>query len=107
VEPGEDLEAAVLRELREETALEAKVVCALGTVTVTLPSESASFLIHEYLVVPADGKTPQAGDDAAEVRWVERREFDALCVTGDAIRVLNQGTDEALARGLLSSESLR
>jgi 8-oxo-dGTP diphosphatase len=107
VEPGEDLEAAVLRELREETALEAKVVCPLGTVTLTMPGESTSFLIHEYLVVPVDGKAPQAGDDAVDVRWVERREFDALCVTGDAIRVLELGTDEALARGLLSRESLR
>lgn len=52
VEAGETLEAAVVREVREETGVEARVVCALGVVEVA--AEGFSYAIHEHLLVAVD-----------------------------------------------------
>jgi ADP-ribose pyrophosphatase YjhB (NUDIX family) len=98
VEEGESLQQAVVRELREETALEGRVECALGAVTVE--RDGFRYVIHEHLVVP-DGPGPfvlRAGDDAAEVRWACRNELDALGVLPDAIAVIDQGMAEAASR---------
>ncbi len=100
VEPGESLEAAVIRELREETALDTRVVAALGVVTIA--RERFVYAIHEYLVVAPAGTTPSAGDDAAEVRWVARDEVEALGIQPDAVAVVDRGIAEARARGLVA-----
>jgi 8-oxo-dGTP diphosphatase len=94
VEDGEAPETAVLRELLEETALEARVVAALGVVTIE--RDGVRYDIHEYLVVPLPGTTAtlRAGDDAADARWCSRDELDALGVRADAVAVV----DQALAR---------
>jgi ADP-ribose pyrophosphatase YjhB (NUDIX family) len=100
VEQDEAFEAAIVREIREETALAARVVCALGRVTIT--SEGSAYAIHEYLLVPLSAAAaPRPGDDAADVRWVERAELDWLGVFPDAIGVIDGGLAEARARGLL------
>jgi ADP-ribose pyrophosphatase YjhB (NUDIX family) len=100
VEPGESLEAAVVREVREETALETRVICALGVVDVA--REGYAYAIHEHLLAPLDPTAPAvAGDDAAEVRWVARGELAAFGVRADAVAVIEQGLAEAIARALL------
>jgi 8-oxo-dGTP diphosphatase len=100
VELGESLEQAVLREVREETSLPARVVCGLGVVAVA--REGYCYAIHEHLLAPvAVDFPPRAGDDAADVRWVERRELPDLQVEGDAIAVIDRGLAEARARGLV------
>jgi 8-oxo-dGTP diphosphatase len=95
VEPGESTEAAIVREVREETALETQVLCSLGSVRIT--REGLSFHIYEYLVVPVDDRPPRAGDDAAEVRWAFRSELAALGVHPDAIAVIDRGLAEVRA----------
>ena len=92
VEPGETPEAAVVREVREETAIEARVVGALGVVGIE--RGPVRYAIHEFLLAPADDAAPRAGDDAAEARWVARSEIEGLGVRADAIAVI----DQALAR---------
>jgi 8-oxo-dGTP diphosphatase len=95
VEPGESTEAAIVREVREETALETRVLCSLGSVRIT--REGLSFHIHEYLVAPVDDRLPRAGDDAADVRWASRSELAALGVHPDAVAVIDRGLTEVRA----------
>ncbi len=91
VEPGESPEEAVVREVREETALDVRIVAPLGVVVIA--RGGLRYAIHEYLAVPRDAAAPLAGDDAADARWAARRELDGLGVRADAIAVV----DEALA----------
>jgi 8-oxo-dGTP diphosphatase len=98
VEDGESFEAAVVREVREETALRTRVVCALGVVPIV--REGFTYAIHEYLLVPLDGDAqPVAGDDAAEARWVARAELDGLRVHPEVVEVIGWGFGEACRRG--------
>jgi 8-oxo-dGTP diphosphatase len=97
IEPGETLEAAVMREVREETGVDARVVCALGVVAVE--REGFSYAIHEHLLVPIDGAArPQAADDAAEARWVARGELASLHVRPEVVDVIDKGLLEARSR---------
>jgi 8-oxo-dGTP diphosphatase len=93
VEEGETLEEAVVRELREETGLETRVLCRLGVVGIEL--EGVSYSIHEHLMLPLDDESPRAGDDAAEVRWATCAELAALGVRPEAIEVIERGLVEA------------
>jgi ADP-ribose pyrophosphatase YjhB (NUDIX family) len=100
LEPGEALDAAVVREVEEETAIAVRVECELCCVTIA--REGYAFLLHEYLAVPLGSPEgpPRAGDDASDARWVDRHELALLGVREDAVAVIDQGLSEATARGL-------
>jgi len=103
LEHGETVEAAIVREVREETAVHATVVCGLGVVTVE--REGYAYAIHEHLLAPvAVRPAPSAGDDATEARWVDRGELAALGLRADAIAVIDAGLVEARARGWISED---
>ncbi|MGH3436163.1 MAG: NUDIX hydrolase [Sciscionella sp.] len=68
VEPGETDEQAVARELMEETGLLVRVGALCGSITV------APYEIYDYLCTMVGGE-PHAGDDAAEVSWVDAASF--------------------------------
>jgi ADP-ribose pyrophosphatase YjhB (NUDIX family) len=99
IEPGESLEDAVLREVREETSLRARVVCQLGVVPVS--GEGFAYEIHEHLLTPLGDPTPRAGDDADDARWVLRRDLAAFAVRDDAVAVIDRALAEARARSLI------
>jgi ADP-ribose pyrophosphatase YjhB (NUDIX family) len=75
VRPGEADEAAVRREIAEETALSVTVGRLCGVVE--RPAPSGVFVIHDFLCAVIGG-TATAGSDAADVRWVDPVEFAAL-----------------------------
>ncbi len=101
VEPGESLEAAIAREVLEETAVRARVVCGLCVVPVA--REGYAYAIHEHLLVPLEAASePRAGDDAADARWVDSAEAAALGLRADALAVVASGLTEARRRGLLA-----
>ena len=71
VEAGETDRDALIREVREETALRVSVGERCGSVV------RGPFVIHDYRCAVRSGE-PVAGDDAAAVRWVDGAEFAAL-----------------------------
>ena len=101
VEAGESLDAAIAREVLEETAVRARVVCALCVVPVE--REGYAYSIHEHLLVPLDpAAEPHAGDDAADARWVDPGQAAAMGLRPDARAVVTSGLAEARRRGLLA-----
>lgn len=68
VEPGEADEAAVVRELAEETGLAGTVVREVGTITRDAPS-GGTYVIRDFLMQVASGASPVAGDDASDAAW--------------------------------------
>ena len=74
VERGETLADAVVRELREETGLDGRCGELVGWVERI--GADHHFVILDFRV-RVDAGTPVAGDDAAEVRWVPRRDPSA------------------------------
>jgi 8-oxo-dGTP diphosphatase len=103
LEPGETTEAAVVREVHEETAVQARVVCALGVVSVE--REGFAFAIHEHLLAPLDADpVPRAGDDASEARWVYRDDAVGLGMRADALAVIDAALAEARARKWITGD---
>jgi ADP-ribose pyrophosphatase YjhB (NUDIX family) len=85
VEPGEDDDTAVRREVAEETELSVTVTGLCGVVE--RPAPSGVFVIHDYFCTPVAG-TARAGSDAAGVRWVDAAGFAALHEAGQLVDLL-------------------
>jgi 8-oxo-dGTP diphosphatase len=68
VEPGESAEAAVVRELAEETGLRGALVREVGTVQRPALG-GGTYVIRDFLMHVADGEVLRAGDDALDAGW--------------------------------------
>lgn len=73
VEKGEDLEQTAVREVREETGLQAKVLRKLGEITYEFyskPDRSRVLkTVHMFLLGCLGGDTAEHDDEVEEVRW--------------------------------------
>jgi mutator protein MutT len=88
VERDETLEAAIVREVREETQLTVRVSAPLGVVRVS--REGFRYDIHEFYCT-VDGSTEAiAGDDAAEVTWADSEDLAKLRVSSKAVKVIGR-----------------
>jgi 8-oxo-dGTP diphosphatase len=72
-EPGETLEASLLRELHEELAVDAAVGEKLVTISHTYPGRRVT--LHFFSVVLTSEPVPQLGQ---EMQWIPRAELATL-----------------------------
>jgi ADP-ribose pyrophosphatase YjhB (NUDIX family) len=90
VEPRESPQAAVQREVLEETGLQVDVGEVAGEVVRAAPSPSDRYLITDFFarVTPGTTTHPVPDDDADDVRWVDGAEFLELELTPELAETL-------------------
>lgn len=84
IEPGETALDAIHRELREETAISARIVEIAGIKDVIHRNDSGVLLFHRVVIVFCGewlSGSPEAGDDAAAVGWYEPEALAQLATT--------------------------
>jgi len=83
VEKGEDLEQTAVREVREETGLDARILRKLGEITYEFYSKADRSrvlkTVHLFLLECLGGDTADHDDEVEEVRWFP---------LGDALKTL-------------------
>ncbi|WP_285509769.1 NUDIX domain-containing protein [Actinokineospora sp. NBRC 105648] len=87
VEPGESDDAALRREVREETGLAVHVGRLVGTVE--RPAPDGVFEIHDYACTVTGGDL-QAGTDASATRWADLAMFATLDADDALVEALFQ-----------------
>lgn len=87
VEPGERLEAAVRRELREETGLSVRVGRLVELVEIL--EAPHHYVVADYACEPEDpAAEPGAGDDASAAAWFPPGALDGAGLTDAVARVI-------------------
>lgn len=100
IDAGETIEAAAIRELREETGVEATAHRAFTAVD-AFDRDHHGQLLHHYIIVAVlcswVAGEPVAGDDALEARWfaLDRLEQGELALSLDVTKVARQGAEIA------------
>jgi len=96
VEWGEAASAAALRELREETGVEAELLGLIDVVDGLFLDEDGGggrhYVLVDYAAVWRSGE-PKAGDDAAEACFWPLEEALAKVAWGETARIIRQAWD--------------
>ena len=87
IEPGERATEAGLRELREETGVEARITGLIDVVDGLFPEAGRHYVLIDYAAEWVSGE-PVAGDDAAEARFAPLAEVEALVGWGETRRII-------------------
>jgi len=97
IEPGEPARAAALRELNEETGVEAELVGLIDVVDAVFNNRSGDLITRHYVLVDFVARwragEPVAGDDAAEARFFHQSELDSLELWSETRRIIQNGID--------------
>lgn len=87
IEPGERTVDAALRELREETGVEAEITGLIDVVDGVFPEAGRHYVLIDYAARWISGE-PVAGDDAVEARFVALDEVAALVSWSETRRII-------------------
>ena len=92
LEWGETLAVAALRELKEETGVEAQLLGLLDVVDGVFPARPGGEITRHYVMIDYaarwTGGEPVAGDDAVEAKFVSLEEAMALVEWDETRRVI-------------------
>lgn len=102
IEPGEPARDAALREVREETGIEAEIRAFVDLHEVILKDAQGQVQAHYLIAVHAGlwrSGTPVAAEDAADARFVAPGQLADLQLTEGAVRLI------ARARQLIDGEA--
>ncbi|WP_370650478.1 NUDIX hydrolase [Brevundimonas sp.] len=92
IEPGERAMDAALRELREETGVEAEITGLIDVVDGVFPEAGRHYVLIDYSARWLSGE-PVAGDDAAEARFVALDEVETLIDWSETRRIIRMAAD--------------
>lgn len=87
IEPGERAVDAALRELREETGVEAEIIGLLDVVDGIFPEAGRHYVLIDYAARWISGE-PVAGDDAIEARFVSLDQATTLVDWSETRRII-------------------
>lgn len=87
IEPGERALDAALRELREETGVEAEITGLIDVVDGLFPEAGRHYVLVDYAARWISGE-PVAGDDAMEARFVPLAQVEALIDWSETRRII-------------------
>ena len=87
IEPGERAVDAALRELREETGVEAGITGLIDVVDGLFPEAGRHYVLIDYAARWVSGE-PVAGDDALEARFVTLDEVESLIEWSETRRII-------------------
>ena len=97
IEPGEPAKTAALRELHEETGVEADLKGLIDVVDAVFQNRSGELITRHYVLIDyvAEWRAgePVAGDDAAEARFFHQSELGSLELWSETRRVIAAGFD--------------
>lgn len=92
-ELGETTREAALRELHEETGIEARLIGLIDVIDTVREDDDGKVRFHYTLVdfaaVWVAGE-PVAGDDAADARWVRLAEIEDHGLWSETVRVIRE-----------------
>lgn len=101
IEWGEAVDVAALRELKEETGVEAELTGLLDVVDGVFTSRETGETTRHYVMIDYaarwTGGEPVAGDDAADARFFSREEAMAAVEWDETRRVIEQAFDRIAA----------
>jgi 8-oxo-dGTP diphosphatase len=101
IEWGEAVDVAALRELKEETGVEAELTGLLDVVDGVFTSRETGETTRHYVMIDYaarwTGGEPVAGDDAADARFFTRDEAMAAVEWDETRRIIDQAFDRIAA----------
>ena len=89
IEPGERAVDAALRELREETGVEAEITALIDVVDGLFPEAGMHYVLIDYAARWLSGE-PVGADDAFEARFVPLDQVDSLIDWSETRRIIRQ-----------------
>lgn len=95
IEPGEAAKVAALRELKEETSVEAELAGLLDVVDAVFNNRAGDLITRHYVLIDYAARwqagEPVAGDDAAEARFFHQSELGSLELWSETRKIIQKG----------------